>query len=100
AKVPPGVQKLPEAAGAKTNKYFCDTCNVSLNSEIQLEQHLGSRKHKDKLLNGGKSKPRMAPYWKKQRPSYLQGGKPNKMPMSLQYSQPLSSNFVSGGAMM
>ena len=36
--VPPGVQKLPEAAGAKSNKYFCDTCNVSLNSEIQLEQ--------------------------------------------------------------
>jgi hypothetical protein len=36
--VPPGVQKLPDAAGAKANKYFCDTCNVSLNSEIQLEQ--------------------------------------------------------------
>ncbi|XP_069705701.1 zinc finger protein 385D-like isoform X3 [Periplaneta americana] len=98
--VPPGVQKLPDAAGAKTNKYFCDTCNVSLNSEIQLEQHLGSRKHKDKLLNGGKSKPRMAPYWKKPRPSYQQTGKPNKVPMALQYSQPLSNNFVSGGAMM
>ncbi|PSN49555.1 hypothetical protein C0J52_04985 [Blattella germanica] len=98
--VPLGVQKLPEAAGAKANKYFCDTCNVSLNSEIQLEQHLGSRKHKDKLLNGGKTKPRMAPYWKKQRPSYQQGGKPNKVPMAIQYSQPLSSNFVSGGALM
>jgi hypothetical protein len=36
--VPPGVQKLPDATGAKTNKYFCDTCSVSLNSEIQLEQ--------------------------------------------------------------
>lgn len=36
--VPPGVKKLSDAAGAKTNKYFCDTCSVSLNSEIQLEQ--------------------------------------------------------------
>jgi len=36
--VPSGVQKLPDAAGVKANKYFCDTCNVSLNSEIQLEQ--------------------------------------------------------------
>lgn len=36
--VPSGVQKLPDTAGVKANKYFCDTCNVSLNSEIQLEQ--------------------------------------------------------------
>jgi hypothetical protein len=36
--VPPGVQKLPDSTGAKTNKYVCDTCNVTLNSEIQLEQ--------------------------------------------------------------
>lgn len=36
--VPAGVQKLPDAAGTKANKYFCDTCSVSLNSEIQLEQ--------------------------------------------------------------
>ena len=71
---------------------------IHLNS-LYLLQHLGSRKHKDKLLNGGKSKPRMSPYWRKQRPGYLHG-KPNKMPMSMQYSQPLSSNFVSGGAMM
>ncbi|PNF14363.1 hypothetical protein B7P43_G05570 [Cryptotermes secundus] len=99
--VPAGVQKLPDAAGTKANKYFCDTCSVSLNSEIQLEQHLGSRKHKDKLLNGGRSKPRMAPYWKKPRPSYQQAGKPNKMAMAaVHYSQPLSNNFVSGGAMM
>lgn len=64
-------------------------------------QHLGSRKHKDKLLNGGRSKPRMAPYWKKPRPSYQQSGKPNKMAMAaVHYSQPLSNNFVSGGAMM
>lgn len=65
-----------------------------------LLQHLGSRKHKDKLMNGGKSKPRMAPYWKKSRPSYQQTGKPNKVPMAVQYSKPLSNNFVSGGAMI
>lgn len=36
--VPTGVQKLLDAAGTKASKYFCETCSVSLNSEIQLEQ--------------------------------------------------------------
>ncbi|XP_068085878.1 zinc finger protein 385B [Anabrus simplex] len=101
AEVPAGVQKLPEGSGSKSNKYFCDTCSVSLNSEIQLEQHLGSRKHKDRLASGGKTKARPAPYWKKPRTNFQHGGgKPNKMPMMMQYSQPLSTNFVSGGAMI
>jgi hypothetical protein len=43
----------------------------------------------------------MAPYWKKPRAGYQQAGKPNKMALAgVRYSQPLSSNFVSGGAMM
>jgi hypothetical protein len=72
-----------------------------MSSLINMLQHLGSRKHKDKLLNGGRSKPRMAPYWKRPRASYQQAGKPNKMALSaVRYSQPLSSNFVSGGAMI
>ncbi|XP_063243409.1 zinc finger protein 346-like isoform X2 [Bacillus rossius redtenbacheri] len=101
--VPPGVQKLPEATGSKAHKYFCDTCNVSLNSEIQLEQHLTSRKHKERMMNGGKSRQRPTPYWKRQRGGYGMHGMKKagvKVPKAVQYSQPLTNNFVSGGAML
>ncbi|XP_049856973.1 zinc finger protein 385D-like isoform X3 [Schistocerca gregaria] len=100
-KIPPGVHKLPDGTRSKVNKYYCDTCSVSLNSEIQLEQHLSSRKHKDRLVNG-KGKPRSAPYWKRGRPNFNPSGKPkvNRMQLPMQYSQPLNSNIVSGTSTM
>ncbi|KAJ8875953.1 hypothetical protein PR048_023861 [Dryococelus australis] len=66
-------------------------------------QHLTSRKHKERTMNGGRSKQRPAPYRKRGRGGYgmrgmWKGGV--KVPKSLQYSQPLCNNFVSSGAML
>jgi len=36
-----------------TDKYFCDTCQTSCNSDAQWDQHLNSKKHLNKLANPG-----------------------------------------------
>lgn len=47
------VRSLPSDFGepqpSKLAKFACDVCNVSVNSEIQLQQHLTSKKHQNKL---------------------------------------------------
>jgi len=36
-----------------TDKYFCETCQCSCNSDAQWDQHLASKKHVNKLANPG-----------------------------------------------
>lgn len=38
-----------EEPPAKVGKLSCPTCNVTLNSESQYQQHIDSRKHKDRV---------------------------------------------------
>lgn len=38
-----------EPKPAKMSKFYCDVCSLSLNSEIQLTQHLASKKHDAKV---------------------------------------------------
>ncbi|KAI4879931.1 hypothetical protein NFI96_005694 [Prochilodus magdalenae] len=67
----PGVKnKLTAPAGTTTglqNKTFhCETCDVHVNSETQLKQHISSRRHKDRAA-GKPAKPKYSPYTKTQR---------------------------------
>ncbi|XP_051577367.1 zinc finger protein 385D-like isoform X2 [Myxocyprinus asiaticus] len=67
----PGVKsKLTTPTKADTglqNKIFhCETCDVHVNSEIQLKQHISSRRHKDRAA-GKPAKPKYSPYTKTQR---------------------------------
>nr|CAD7604055.1 unnamed protein product [Timema genevievae] len=106
----------------RLSKFYCEVCNVSLNSEIQLDQlanalvvlsstsedgeievrisHMTARKHKERESNGGRPKTRPAPYWRRGGHPMRGAKKGPKVPIAMQYSQPLSNNFVSGGAML
>ncbi|XP_041728668.1 zinc finger protein 385C-like isoform X2 [Coregonus clupeaformis] len=45
--------------------FHCEMCEVSVNSETQLKQHMSSRRHKDRL-SGMPQKPKFSPYTKSQ----------------------------------
>nr|XP_032819783.1 zinc finger protein 385D-like isoform X2 [Petromyzon marinus] len=54
--------------GTPTKNFQCQLCDVKVNSEVQLQQHIKSRRHKDKLT-GKASKSKFSPYNKAQRAS-------------------------------
>ncbi|XP_064205221.1 zinc finger protein 385D isoform X2 [Anguilla rostrata] len=76
----PGVKgKLAQpnksATGLQNKTFHCEICDVHVNSETQLKQHISSRRHKDRAA-GKPPKPKYSPYNKTQRgPS----GQPVKM---------------------
>uniref|UniRef100_UPI0035900B05 zinc finger protein 385D-like isoform X2 n=1 Tax=Myxine glutinosa TaxID=7769 RepID=UPI0035900B05 len=41
--------------------FYCETCDVHVNSESQLKQHITSRRHKDRVA-GKPAKPKFCPY--------------------------------------
>ncbi|XP_035389127.1 zinc finger protein 385C-like [Electrophorus electricus] len=57
----------PKRHGNKNNatslsqSHHCHVCNIAVNSESQLKQHLSSRRHKDRLA-GKPTKPKFSPY--------------------------------------
>ncbi|CAM9283241.1 unnamed protein product [Lampetra fluviatilis] len=55
-------------SGTPTKNFQCQLCDVKVNSEVQLQQHIKSRKHKDKLT-GKASKSKFSPYNKALRAS-------------------------------
>ncbi|XP_056617711.1 zinc finger protein 385D isoform X2 [Triplophysa dalaica] len=57
--------------GLQNKIFHCETCDVHVNSETQLKQHISSRRHKDRAA-GKPSKPKYGPYCKTQR------GQPNQ----------------------
>ncbi|KAG9350123.1 hypothetical protein JZ751_026476 [Albula glossodonta] len=50
--------------------FHCDVCEIYVNSETQLKQHMNSRRHKDRLA-GKPPKPKFSPYNKSQQNSVL-----------------------------
>ncbi|XP_068616256.1 zinc finger protein 385D-like, partial [Brachionichthys hirsutus] len=48
-----------------TRRFHCETCDVHVNSETQLKQHISSRRHKDRAA-GKPAKPKYSPYSKPQ----------------------------------
>ncbi|XP_068428290.1 zinc finger protein 385B isoform X2 [Clinocottus analis] len=72
-----------KGSGLQNKTFHCQICDVHVNSEIQLKQHISSRRHKDRVA-GKPSKPKYSPYNKQQRGSLTEMVKPS-----------LSSSFLS-----
>ncbi|KAF4076053.1 hypothetical protein AMELA_G00226070 [Ameiurus melas] len=96
----PGVKsKLVSPSAASTglqNKIFhCETCDVHVNSETQLKQHISSRRHKDRAA-GKPAKPKYSPYTKTPKGQTKQqtGNTPVKLPLSKDMGQPLTTSIV------
>nr|XP_027209133.1 zinc finger protein 385B-like isoform X1 [Penaeus vannamei]XP_027230804.1 zinc finger protein 385B-like [Penaeus vannamei] len=92
--IPECVTKLEETKGG--GKYLCNPCQAHCNSGQQLAQHLSSKKHQDKLSG---RKPKGGGSWRGRRRPPFRGGRGGR-PRSHTFTQPLSSNFVAGGALM
>ncbi|KAK6326237.1 hypothetical protein J4Q44_G00018820 [Coregonus suidteri] len=51
------------ATGLQNKTFHCEICDVHVNSETQLKQHISSRRHKDRAA-GKPAKPKYSPYSK------------------------------------
>ncbi|XP_061145359.1 zinc finger protein 385D isoform X2 [Syngnathus typhle] len=58
---PPSASKA--STGLQNKTFYCETCDVHVNSETQLKQHISSRRHKDRAA-GKPAKPKYTPYSK------------------------------------
>ncbi|KAM4704677.1 zinc finger protein 385D isoform 2-T2 [Rhinophrynus dorsalis] len=56
------------STGLQNKTFHCEICDVHVNSETQLKQHISSRRHKDRAA-GKPPKPKYSPYNKLQKPS-------------------------------
>ncbi|XP_062255314.1 zinc finger protein 385D [Platichthys flesus] len=79
------------ATGLQNKTFHCETCDVHVNSETQLKQHISSRRHKDRAA-GKPAKPKYSPYSKPQKG-------PTKQPITLtlgkeRQCQPLSAQML------
>ncbi|XP_072226825.1 zinc finger protein 385D-like [Leuresthes tenuis] len=57
--------------GLQNKTFHCEICDVHVNSETQLKQHISSRRHKDRAA-GKPAKPKFSPYSPTQRHQGLQ----------------------------
>uniref|UniRef100_A0A8C2UW48 C2H2-type domain-containing protein n=1 Tax=Chinchilla lanigera TaxID=34839 RepID=A0A8C2UW48_CHILA len=65
------MQNGNKGAGLQNKTFHCEICDVHANYEIQLKQHISSRRHKDRVA-GKPLRPKYSPYNKLQRsPSVL-----------------------------
>ncbi|KAJ8273830.1 hypothetical protein GJAV_G00105970 [Gymnothorax javanicus] len=63
------------ATGLQNKTFFCEICDVHVNSETQLKQHISSRRHKDRAA-GKPAKPKYSPYSKTAKTSPVHLAKP------------------------
>ncbi|XP_061464286.1 zinc finger protein 385B isoform X2 [Rhineura floridana] len=84
-------QSVTMGSGLQNKTFHCEICDVHVNSEIQLKQHISSRRHKDKIA-GKPTKPKYSPYNKLQRgPSILAA----KLAFQKDMIKPLAPTFLS-----
>ncbi|XP_031723186.1 zinc finger protein 385D isoform X1 [Anarrhichthys ocellatus] len=57
------VTTVKSTTGLQNKTFHCETCDVHVNSETQLKQHISSRRHKDRAA-GKPAKPKYSPYSK------------------------------------
>ncbi|KAM4627004.1 zinc finger protein 385B [Discoglossus pictus] len=80
-----------KGSGLQNKTFHCEICDVHVNSEIQLKQHISSRRHKDRVA-GKPMKPKYSPYNKLQRsPSILAA----KLAFQKDMMKPLGPTFLS-----
>ncbi|NWS31015.1 Z385B protein, partial [Polioptila caerulea] len=85
------VQNGTKGSGLQNKTFHCEICDVHVNSEIQLKQHISSRRHKDRVA-GKPMKPKYSPYNKLQRnPSILAA----KLAFQKDMIKPLAPAFLS-----
>ncbi|KAM9426275.1 zinc finger protein 385B-like [Pholidichthys leucotaenia] len=84
-----GSKSRAVAAGVNKHPFHCELCQVSVNSETQLKQHLNSRRHKERLA-GKPVKAKFTPYNKLQ-PSALLA---TKLALQKQLSKALPPGFL------
>lgn len=85
------MQNGSKGSGLQNKTFHCEICDVHVNSEIQLKQHISSRRHKDRVA-GKPLKPKYSPYNKLQRsPSLLAA----KLAFQKDMMKPLAPAFLS-----
>ncbi|TRZ02942.1 hypothetical protein DNTS_027508 [Danionella cerebrum] len=77
--------------GLQNKTFHCETCDVHVNSETQLKQHISSRRHKDRAA-GKPAKPKFSPYSKTQRTAAKQTQ--GKIPVSKDLCPPLTTRLI------
>ncbi|XP_047670875.1 zinc finger protein 385B isoform X2 [Tachysurus fulvidraco] len=79
-----------KGSGLQNKTFHCEICDVHVNSEIQLKQHISSRRHKDRVA-GKPLKPKYSPYNKQQRSSSSLA----KLALQKDLVKPISPAFIS-----
>ncbi|XP_047012163.1 zinc finger protein 385B isoform X2 [Ictalurus punctatus] len=80
-----------KGSGLQNKTFHCEICDVHVNSEIQLKQHISSRRHKDRVA-GKPLKPKYSPYNKQQRSSNSLAA---KLALRKDVVKPISPAFIS-----
>ncbi|XP_069068162.1 zinc finger protein 385D [Pleurodeles waltl] len=78
------------STGLQNKTFHCEICDVHVNSETQLKQHISSRRHKDRAA-GKPPKPKYSPYSKLQRGTTPLGV---KLAFSKEHLKPLAPRIV------
>eukprot|EP00073_Rattus_norvegicus_P040336 XP_008768735.2 PREDICTED: zinc finger protein 385D isoform X4 [Rattus norvegicus] len=76
--------------GLQNKTFHCEICDVHVNSETQLKQHISSRRHKDRA-SGKPPKPKYSPYNKLQKAAHPLGV---KLVFSKEPSKPLTPRIL------
>ncbi|XP_029976297.1 zinc finger protein 385D-like [Salarias fasciatus] len=77
------------STGLQNKTFHCEICDVHVNSETQLKQHISSRRHKDRAA-GKPAKPKFSPYTPTQRHQSFQA-----IRLTLRKSQDLTKPLAS-----
>ncbi|XP_044033547.1 zinc finger protein 385B-like isoform X2 [Siniperca chuatsi] len=81
--------KTRAVVGVSSKPFHCEMCQVSVNSETQLKQHMSSRRHKERLA-GKPVKVKFTPYNKLQPSAVLA----TKLALQKQLSKALPAGFL------
>ncbi|XP_026206571.1 zinc finger protein 385B-like isoform X2 [Anabas testudineus] len=81
--------KTRAVVGVSSQPFHCELCQVSVNSETQLKQHMNSRRHKERLA-GKPVKAKFTPYNKLQPSAVLA----TKLAFQKQLSKALPAGFL------
>ncbi|XP_024899398.1 zinc finger protein 385D isoform X4 [Pteropus alecto] len=76
--------------GLQNKTFHCEICDVHVNSETQLKQHISSRRHKDRAA-GKPPKPKYSPYNKLQKAAHPLGV---KLVFSKEPTKPLAPRIL------
>uniref|UniRef100_A0A673NC97 Zinc finger protein 385D-like n=1 Tax=Sinocyclocheilus rhinocerous TaxID=307959 RepID=A0A673NC97_9TELE len=77
------------SVGVASKSFYCEVCEIHVNSEAQLSQHMNSRRHKDRL-SGKPPKPKFSPHAKSQ----LTSAASTKLVLQKQLTKNLTASFL------